>query len=145
MKKFWCHAQNCNEDKFGRKGSWLKNSRFWIHYSDTVLSWQHVFFSRFFHIEFEANQGEGQIGIGIGTPLLAIWIHFSTPKLSKFLTDKIEGYDDRAIKISVHDWTIWWTGWMSEDSWNSKEPWYRDLLLMLKISFLVNQNILLRF
>lgn len=86
------------------------------------------------HIDGGDQKVGGHVAVG------GLWLSFSTERLAPELLyrllgvhyERAEPFDyerfkacDRAIDISMHNGSLWWTLWMNRDEWRSSDPKWR--------------------
>lgn len=122
-RRFWFHWQNLNERRRGMDGRapvgvpW--HGRAWLHFDRNESHVEWVIGGLSAHLGIRFNS-EG-ILLSLAVPLFSLYFGLNGPS---FWRDYKKG--DREIRVSVHDWAIWWNFWTDPHSWGSSTPRYRN-------------------
>lgn len=117
------HWQNLNERRRGADGDtptgtpW--HGRAWLHFEHHEAHAEWVIGSVATHLGVKF--GDEGILFSFALPLLSLYVGLNGPR---FWRDYRKG--QKEIRLSVHDWALWWNFWTDPYSWRSSTPRYRN-------------------
>jgi len=114
--------QNLNERRTGQDGKtplglpWY--GRAWMHFANRVA------------LRFEWHLRSWSCGISAEVDQ-ELKLHFALPPFSFWFTIEAPIFSrkygkGRELRVSIHDWSLWWNFWTDNMGWSSKTPRYRN-------------------
>lgn len=119
------HWQNLNENPGGAHGPGILHGRAWLRSARTrcCLGWEWNLRSHFCHAYVEmGGYSDHDITVSVALPPVALWLHFEGLPWRRLWN----ALDGRTLKLSIHDWALWWVLWKDDSSWSSHTPRWRQ-------------------
>lgn len=121
------HVRSQNLSKEDKESELPLHGRAWLRIGDeeeTLFTFSWNLLSRFAHVRAFVDPHDGELGVSVALPPVALWLSFESWPIAKRL--KSIAPDERELSLSFHDGAFWWRTWASPNEWREGTPRWRE-------------------